>query len=167
MESAQKQHQEVENSKHYQSIVIIAENIRTPENLGMIMRLAEAFAVKEIFFTGTFGVDLTTKVKRASRNTYQKVKFSFLEDPLQAVEEVRADQYQLLALEITKESRPIQAVDFKKISRLALVIGSERNGISDALLSEIPDAVHIPLYGENSSINVVTALAIALQEIVR
>lgn len=167
MEPAQKQHQEVENSKHQKSIVIIAENIRTPENVGMIMRLAEAFAVEEIYFTGAFGVDLTTKVKRASRNTYQKVKFNFVEDPLQAIEKVRDEQYQLLALEITKKSRAIQSVDFKKYNRIALVVGSERKGISEALLSEIPDAVHIPLYGENSSINVVTALAIALQEIAR
>ena len=112
MERVQKQHEEVNNTSHNKSIVIIAENIRTPENVGMIIRLAEAFAVKEIFFTGTLGVELTTKVKRASRNTYQKVKFNFINNSLQAIEEIRAEQYQLIALEITKESRSIQSVNF-------------------------------------------------------
>ncbi|GAA5041010.1 hypothetical protein GCM10011506_41860 [Marivirga lumbricoides] len=167
MKRVQKQHQEVENSKHQQAIVIVAENIRTPENVGMIMRVAEAFGVERLFFTGTLGVGLTTKVKRASRNTYQKIPFFFEEDSRGIMNELQEAGYKALALEITKNSRAIQTFNFRKEDKIAIVIGSERNGISEALLSIIPESVHIPLYGQNSSINVVTALAIALQEIVR
>lgn len=76
----QKEHENIENNKHNLQIVLIAENIRTPENAGMIMRLSEAFGVNKIYFAGEHSIDLTTKVKRASRNTYKNMNYEFLVD---------------------------------------------------------------------------------------
>ncbi|MBK6266687.1 TrmH family RNA methyltransferase [Marivirga sp. S37H4] len=167
MEELQKQHQDVVNSEHNKPLVIIAENLRTPENVGMVLRVAEAFAVKKVYFTGPHGIDLTTKVKRASRNTYQKIDFSFSESTLIVLEDLIKQQYEVVALEITKESIPVQEFSFADYAKVALVIGSERKGISEASLLEIPHSVHISLFGNNSSINVVSALSIALYEILR
>lgn len=163
----QKSHQEVENSSSINNIILIAENLRTPENVGMVLRIAEAFAVKKIYFTGPHAIELTTKVKRASRNTYKKIDFSFQENTLEVLEEVSKQQYEMIALEITKDSLPIKEFPFANFPKVALVIGSERNGIAETSLAVIPHSVHIPLFGKNSSINVVSALSIALYEIVR
>ncbi len=163
----QKSHEEVKNSQSKRDIILVAENLRTPENVGMVLRVAEAFGIKKVYFTGTYSIQLTTKVKRASRNTYQLTDHSFNENTLEVLEDLKKLQYDLVALEITNKSIPIRDFLFENYSRLAIVIGSERNGISEDSLSVISDAVHIPLYGENSSINVVNALSIALYEIVK
>lgn len=163
----QKSHQEFNNIPIKRQLILMAENIRTPENMGMIFRVGEAFGVEQIIFTGTHGIDLSTKAKRASRSTYQRIQFSFEINTLDSIIKLQNQGYFIIALEITKDSKPIQGFKFSEYSKIALIVGSERNGISEEALKRSQQTVHIPLYGHNSSINVVSALSIALQEITR
>lgn len=165
--SIQQSHEQFEGAPVRRKIILVAENIRTPENMGMIFRVAEAFGVEMIIFSGSHGIELSTKAKRASRSTYQRIQYSFEENTLESLSKLQEQNYFTIALEITNESTPIQQYNFADHSRIALIIGSERKGVSDEALKIIDKAVHIPLYGRNSSINVVSALSIALQEITR
>ena len=160
----QKTHESIKNSQHSLEIIIIAENIRTPENLGMILRVSEAFGVTRIYFAGTLGVSFTTKAKRASRNTHTLNNYYFIEDGKNLVKELKSEGYPIIALEITEFSQAIKLYK-NESQKLCLVIGSEREGISEELLSQVDAAYHIPLYGNNSSINVVNALSIALYQV--
>jgi len=161
----QKEHEHVKNENHDLSIVLIAENIRTPENVGMIMRLAEAFGVQKLYFTGENAINLTTKVKRASRNTYKTVKSEFGVEGSQTIVQLTKSGYHTIALEITNRSEPLQKLRKVNFKKLALVIGSERHGISEELLQLCQNHYHISMFGENSSINVVNALAIGLYKV--
>ncbi len=163
----QQTHHEFKGAPVKQEIVLVAENIRTPENMGMIFRVAEAFGVLRIIFTGSHGIELSTKAKRTSRSTYQRISYSFEENTINGLLSLQKEGFFNIALEITNNSQSIQNFRFSDYNKIALVIGSERKGISETALEIIPEAVHIPLYGENSSINVVSALSIALQEITR
>ncbi len=165
--SNQLSHKDFKVTQVKKPIILVAENIRTPENMGMIFRVAEAFGVIEIIFTGIHGIELSTKAKRASRSTYQRIKYSFNESSVDCLLNLHSQGFSSIALEITEESNPIQNFDFSEFDNIALIIGSERQGISEESLEIVSKAVHIPLYGANSSINVVSALAIALQEITR
>ncbi|SMG50697.1 SpoU rRNA Methylase family protein [Marivirga sericea] len=161
----QKEHDHIENEKHDFKIALIAENIRTPENVGMMMRLSEAFGVEEIYFVGDQAIDLTTKVKRASRNTYKTVNYQFGSPRLETLKHLIESGYHSIALEITDSSKPLQKYSRMGIKKIALVVGSERQGVSEELLKLCQYHYHIPMYGENSSINVVNALSIALYKI--
>ena len=158
----QKEHEHIKNTKHDLQIVLIAENIRTPENAGMMMRLAEAYGVEMIFFVGEQAIELTTKVKRASRNTYKTMKYEFVMDAKKQISQLKDSGYHLLALEITDRSIPIQKLGLENHKKIMLLVGSERQGISEELLQLCHHHFHIPMFGENSSINVVNALAIGL-----
>ncbi|HET8859469.1 TrmH family RNA methyltransferase [Marivirga sp.] len=158
-------HQEFKSAPIEHQIVLIAENIRTPENVGMIMRLSEAFGVEKIYFVGEHAIELTTKVKRASRNTHKTMKYEFGLSAQKELEKLKDSGYQAIALEITNRSIPIQNVKAKQYKKLVLIVGSERQGISEELLQLCENHYHIPMFGENSSINVVNALAIGLYQI--
>lgn len=158
----QKEHQNIENAKHNLQIVVVAENIRTPENAGMIMRLSDAFGVEKIYFVGEHAIDMTTKVKRASRNTYKTMQYEFLEDGVSKISELMKAEYRAFALEITEDSQALYNYKSDLYNKIVLVVGSERKGISEPLLQLCPTKYHIPMFGQNSSINVVNALAICL-----
>lgn len=161
----QKEHENIQNARHNLKIVIVAENIRTPENTGMIMRLADAFGIEKIFFVGEHAIDLTTKVKRASRNTYKTMRYEFRKDGKSEISELMKAGYQSIALEITQNSQSLYNFNADVHEKLVLVVGSERQGISEELLQLCHHHYHIPMFGENSSINVVNALAIGLFKI--
>jgi tRNA G18 (ribose-2'-O)-methylase SpoU len=73
------------------------------------------------------------------------------------------DSFQpLIALEITSTSRAIFSAELP--ADCAFVIGNERHGIPKAILSVCQQAIHIPMYGTNGSMNVTHALGVALYE---
>lgn len=158
-------HNDIRNIDQSVSIFLIAENIRTPENVGMIMRLSEAFGVKKIYFVGEHSIDLTNKVKRASRNTFKTVTYEFMPNVKEKIEMLINSGYHSVALEITKRSKPIQNFKSGQDKKIILAVGSERTGISEELLLLCKSHYHIQMFGENSSINVVNALSIALYKI--
>jgi tRNA G18 (ribose-2'-O)-methylase SpoU len=158
----QQSHHEFKSVPIEHKIVLIAENIRTPENVGMMMRLSEAFGVEKIYFVGDHAVELTTKVKRASRNTYKTMDYEFGLNGLKILESLMSSGYHSIALEITDRSKPIQNFQSEKYKKMVLIVGSERQGISEGMLKISQSHFHIPMYGKNSSINVVNALSIGL-----
>lgn len=75
------------------------------------------------------------------------------------------NNFEIIALEITSNSKPLKEVMISFDKKIALLIGSEINGISEELLKLSDQIVHINMFGKNSSMNVVQAASIALYEI--
>ena len=84
--------------------------------------------------------------------------------PSGKIQELKAENYTLIALEITEKSIPISELKLEKNSKIAIVIGDENHGVSASILEQCDTVVHIEMYGQNSSMNVVQATSIALYE---
>ncbi len=81
------------------------------------------------------------------------------------IDELKARNTQILCLELTTQSIPLQQLALAPRQAVCLVVGAENSGVNQALLDTADLTVHIPMLGNNSSMNVVTASAIALYEI--
>lgn len=165
--SEQLSHFEVTNKKTKKEIIVVTDNIRTPENVGMLFRIAEAFGVKKVFLIGQSPNLSNKKVLRTARNTEKELEIQFLETMPSLIEKLKEEKFKLIGLELTKTSNKLKESDIKKYKKIALFIGAERFGISEQTLSKLDKIVHIDLFGKNSSINVVNALGICLYEIMR
>ena len=160
-------HYEVQKSTTAKEIIVVAENIRTPENVGMIFRISEAFGVKKVIFIGESPDLSNRKVLRTARNTEKKLTITLNETPETIIPSLKKQGYILLGLEITKQSKLLQEFDFNSHHKIALFIGAERHGIADSTINQLDYTVHFNLFGENSSVNVVNALTVGLYEITR
>lgn len=166
MENRQLNHQEISNKAISHSITVIAENLHSPENIGMVFRISEAMGVGAVIFCGKEQT-LSPKAKKISRSTHKYIRFDFREDSITALEELKEEGFHLVALEITNKSEEIRLYNFESHHKIAIIIGSEKHGISHQALQIINNSVHINMFGRNSSINVINALTIALYEINR
>lgn len=147
---------------HLPAPTIVAIGLHVPENIGSVLRLADAAGSPRALFVGRAGhedVD-RARIHRTARNADSLVQWEFCDT---------AEYYQqatylqpLIALELTTLSQNI--FDTHLPEKCAIVIGGERHGIPEDILSECDLAVHIPMYGVNGSMNVTHALAIALFE---
>jgi len=153
-------HHQVQNRNTQIPLEIVCENLRTPENVGMIFRLAEAMGVSMVYLTGDTPHPGNKKVTQVSRSTSDKVPWETAENVKEILES--KSEFQILALEITKESIPIQDYILKPNQQSILIIGSEKYGITEEALVLANQHIHIPMYGVQSSLNVATATAIAL-----
>jgi tRNA G18 (ribose-2'-O)-methylase SpoU len=67
-------------------------------------------------------------------------------------------------LEITSDSIALDTLNLRSDSKILLIVGNERHGISQIVLDMVPTKVHISMFGSNSSMNVSQATGIALYE---
>ena len=143
-------------SQHKFPITIVCENVTNAPNLGSLFRAADAFGVEQIIFCGTH-IPLGRKI----------VNFKIADNASETIETLKNNGYQIIALEITSTSLPIHELKFSTKQPIALVIGDENFGVSENILKTSDLIVHINMFGQNSSMNVVQATSIALYEMTK
>lgn len=169
--SHQLSHKEHQISSHNHNITVICDHLQSPANQGALFRICEAFGVKKIIFFGNT-IDLTSsRLKRTARNTEKTVPHSCFIDEDQKITEIlgfkKNTDTAVIGLEITASSKPISTFKISEEKEIILVIGNEKNGISKTLLSQLDTICHIPMYGANSSMNVIQATGIALYSLIK
>ncbi len=161
----QHSHESTPFTKRDFPIVLICDGVNGPANIGSLFRISEAFGVQEIIF-GNAEIDFeSSRLKRTARDTQAKVSYSVSEDLAETTRHLREGGYMIAALEISEKSKLIKDFKWNKQEKLALIVGNEANGISEAILKTADKVLHIELFGENSSINVGHATAIALYQL--
>jgi tRNA G18 (ribose-2'-O)-methylase SpoU len=147
-------------------VCVIAEDLELPVNVGSLFRIADALGVEKLYLTGSSPVPPNRKIRKASRATEQAVPYEYQPSALEVVARLRAVGYTILALELSTCSRDIRTWQPAN-AKLALIIGAENRGVSQTLLDAADQTLHIAMCGQNSSMNVSTACAIALFELTR
>jgi tRNA G18 (ribose-2'-O)-methylase SpoU len=141
---------------------IVAANLRVPENVGSVLRLADAVGSSNVFFIYETieQFPCLRKIERTARSTDQHLAWQcilledFLKEPFMFGP--------LLALERTTHSQSLFKVQLPQ--KCSFLIGNESHGISSELLAYCAQAIHIPMLGVNGSMNVTHALAMSLFE---
>lgn len=156
-------HKDIKNQQQEFPITIVCDAIRTPENIGMCFRVSESFGVQKIYFHESSPSIENRKVIKTARNTIHQIEYGFYENFDEKIHQLKREGNAIIGIEITDKSINIQDFNFKNYKKIALLLGSERNGISDINL--VDATIAIPMYGRNSSMNVIHSLAISLYEI--
>ncbi|WP_397446415.1 TrmH family RNA methyltransferase [Polaribacter sp. R77954] len=156
-------HYDIENEQRNFPITIVCDAIRTPENIGMCFRISESFGVSKIYLHHNSPAPSNRKVINTARNTITKIAHEYYTDFNATIEQLKAEGNTIIGIEITDKSINIQDFNFKNHQKIVLLLGSERNGIEN--ISLVDATVNIPMYGSNSSMNVIHSLAITLYEV--
>lgn len=146
-------------------ITLVCDHIYFQQNIGSLFRISEAFGVENIIFLGK-DIPLTPrKINKTSRSTHLHVPHIVIEETVELIDYLIENNFEIIALEITSNSKPLKEVIIPEDKKIALLIGSEIDGISDKLLEISNQIVHINMFGKNSSMNVVQAVSIILYEL--
>ncbi len=144
--------------------IIIADNIRTPENMGLILRLAGNIgASNTLFISDEVPTFKKYKIKRTSSGASDKVNWRIIK--LNELINYLPDDYKIIALETNEDASCI--FSFKFPEKTAFLVGNEVLGISEEVLSMAYQKIYIPIPGSVSSLNVTHALSIGIFEWLR
>lgn len=155
-------HYDIKNEQQKFPITIVCDAIRTPENIGMCFRIAESFGVHKIFLHESSPSINNRIVKRTARNTLNQIKHETYNNFNTLIKQLKDEGNTIVGIEVTDKSTNIQEYNFATSKKLVLLLGSERHGIENV---DFADAtVAIPMYGRNSSMNVIHSLSITLYE---
>lgn len=139
--------------------IIVAVGFSVPENMGAVLRLADAAGSARVVFVNDDPPGLA-KLKRTARSTDTLVKWQVVKNKefLEQAELLPS----LIALELTTTSTNLFRCSLPQ--ECSFVIGNEQRGIPREILALCEFALHIPMFGVNGSMNVTHALCIALYE---
>lgn len=146
-------------------IILVCDNVHKAANIGSLFRTADAFGIEKLIFCGE-NLSLGKRMSKTSRATEKVVVHDIQKSAMEVIDQLRKQDYLLIALEITSNSQSLHTYHFPK-KPIALIIGNENHGVSDPVLAASDAVVHIEMYGHNSSMNVVQATSIALYEIAK
>lgn len=147
-------------------ITLICDNVTNAPNIGSLFRIADAFGIEKLILCGDH-IQLGRKMSKTSRATEKIVHYEIHESASEVVKNLISKDYQIISLEITNSSKPIHKIQFSNEKPIVLVIGDENFGVSESILDTSNVVIHINMFGQNSSMNVVQATNIALYEITK
>ncbi len=147
-------------------IILICEDVTNAPNIGSLFRTADAFGIEKLVFCGNH-MPLGRKVSKTSRATEKVVQYSTEDNALKVVNDLKNKGYMIISLEITSKSRALRNFKFPNNTPIAVVVGNENFGISEAVLNYSDAIIHIDMFGQNSSMNVVQATSVILYEITK
>lgn len=141
-------------------VVIILQSVEYPANVGSAFRIADAAGATELILTGITPTPPNPAIDKVARYKSLRVPWRYVQDPLEAIGQLKADGYQIVAIELATGAVPYTSHDYTQ--RTCFVVGHEDHGVTRATLEACDAAVFIPMYGKGLSLNVHVALGIVV-----
>jgi tRNA G18 (ribose-2'-O)-methylase SpoU len=141
-------------------IYFILDNILDTYNTGGMFRLADALGVKKIYLCGVTETPPNTRIKKASINTTEWIKWEYFESTNKAIKSLRSKVKNLQVVAVEQDKRSVPYTQIKYKLPIAFVVGNETDGMSEESLKACDQVAEIPMWGINTSMNVIISLGI-------
>lgn len=161
-----------------QNIIAVLDNIRSRENVGSIFRTADAAGIAKLYLCGITPSPSQIlqsriwegkpppqdKIAKTALGAEKYVPWEYKKQTFKLIENLKNAGYYIIALEMAKNAKDIFKIKFSH-KNIALIIGSEVNGISSAILKRADIVAKIPMRGKKESLNVAVAFGIAAYQL--
>ncbi|MCS7031316.1 MAG: 23S rRNA (guanosine(2251)-2'-O)-methyltransferase RlmB [Gloeomargarita sp. SKYG116] len=149
---------------HPQPLVVLAEGIMDPQNLGAIIRTTEAMGGQGVIIPQRRCVGVTSTVAKVAAGALSHLPVVRVVNLTRALEELKAAGFWSYAL-VPEAPTPLYKVEFA--NAVALVVGSEGSGLTLNIRRHCDVSLCIPLSGHTPSLNAAIACGMALYEVRR
>ncbi len=159
------------SSANSKTPLLILDAITNPHNIGALLRTACFFGITSVLILTKERLSLSGALARVSEGGTETLNIGIEQDYIKTTELLAHDDFEVIVTE-TEESTLTRnfkkLLDSKKISdiKIAIVLGSERDGVSDTLRMVAKNALYIEGYSALQSLNVSVACGIVLDRIV-
>ncbi len=149
--------------------IAVLENVVNPTNVGAIIRSAAALNVDGVLLTRACSNPLYRRAIRVSMGTVFQIPWTILPEetgwPHPGLEFLRAFGFRTAALALCEDSLPIDDPALRKEDKLALILGTEGDGLAAATIAGCDYTVKIPMAHGVDSLNVAAASAVAFWQL--
>ncbi len=145
------------------NLTVLVEAVNKPHNLSAILRTCDAAGVFEANFISE--KDKVKTFNSTAQGSQKWVKLNNHETTISAVSELKKKGFKLYGTTLNERSTDYRNFDYSE--NTCFVLGAEKWGLSDQLISKVDESIFIPMSGMVQSLNVSVAASILLFEAVR
>ena len=143
--------------------VAVLEEVMNPTNIGAIFRSAAALGMDAVLLTPGCSDPLYRRSARVSMGTVFQIPWTFL--PTDWLRVLQENGFKTAAMALTDDSVSIDDPNLQKEEKLAIVLGTEGDGLAQNTITSCDYTVKIPMYHGVDSLNVAAASAVAFWEL--
>ena len=145
-------------------ILLAADSIEDPHNLGAIIRTAEAFGVQGLIIPQRRAVGVTSTVVKVAAGALENIPISRVVNLSKSIKQLQEEGFWIYGM-AAESSKLLHKIDFPKA--VVLVVGSEGKGLGSLVEKNCDELVAIPLLGRTPSLNASVATSIFIYEVCR
>ena len=141
--------------------IAVLENVMNPTNIGAIIRSAAALGMDAVLLTRGCSDPLYRRAIRVSMGTVFQIPWAWIDN----VSELKALGFQTVAMALRDDSLSIRDPRLAAAEKLAVVLGTEGDGLADGTIADCDYTVRIPMSHGVDSLNVAAASAVAFWQL--
>lgn len=150
--------------------IAILENVVNPTNVGAIFRSAAALGMEAVLLTAGCSDPLYRRASRVSMGTVFQVPWTMMDAksciwPQDAMAILKEEGFKTAAMALKEDTVSIDAPELLKEDKLAVILGTEGDGLADSTIADCDYTVKIPMMHGVDSLNVAAASAVAFWEL--
>ena len=149
--------------------IAVLENVMNPTNVGAIFRSAAALHMDAVILTGGCSNPLYRRASRVSMGTVFQIPWTFVDNsviwPEEGMKILRELGFKMAAMALKEDSASIDDPELMKEDKLAVILGTEGDGLAPETIADCDYTVMIPMSHGVDSLNVATASAVAFWQL--
>ena len=150
--------------------IVILENVMNPTNVGAIFRSAAALGMDAVLLTPGCSNPLYRRAARVSMGTVFQIPWTFIGSemsdwPESGMEKLRSLGFKTAAMALRDDSVSIDDPKLLAEEKLAIILGSEGDGLTNDTIADCDYTVKIPMFHDVDSLNVAAASAVAFWQL--
>ena len=149
--------------------IAVLENVMNPTNVGAIFRSAAALHMDAVILTGGCSNPLYRRASRVSMGTVFQIPWTFVDNsviwPEEGMKILRELGFKTAAMALKEDSASIDDQELMKEDKLAVILGTEGDGLSPETIADCDYTVMIPMSHGVDSLNVAAASAVAFWQL--
>lgn len=149
--------------------IAVLENVMNPTNVGAIFRSAAALHMDAVILTGGCSNPLYRRASRVSMGTLFQIPWTFVDNsviwPEEGMKILRELGFKTAAMALKEDSASIDDPELMKEDKLAVILGTEGDGLAPETIADCDYTVMIPMSHGVDSLNVAAASAVAFWQL--
>ena len=145
------------------SRIVILDKVMNPTNVGAIIRSAAALGMDAVILTPGCSDPLYRRAARVSMGTVFQIEWTFLTED--SLDEIKSLGFKTVAMALKDDTLSIDDSRLGNEEKLAVIMGTEGDGLSDETIADCDFTVKIPMYHGVDSLNVAAASAVAFYQL--
>lgn len=145
------------------SRIVILDKVMNPTNVGAIIRSAAALGMDAVILTPGCADPLYRRAARVSMGTVFQIDWTFAPDD--SLDEIKSLGFKTVAMALKEQSLDIRDPQLTAEKKLAVIMGTEGDGLADQTIADCDYTVRIPMYHGVDSLNVAAASAVVFYQL--
>lgn len=148
-------------------LIVVLDHVRSLYNVGSVFRSSDAFRVASVYLCGITATPPQVEIHKTALGAEDSVNWVYYERTQDAVEHLKAEGYEVWAVEQVEGSIMLQDFQPEKVKKYAIILGNEVKGVQQEVVDQCDGCIEIPQFGTKHSLNVSVTAGILVWEFAR